>query len=64
MNLLESGEELRDKDISLPTEDRRELRVLTDAVEEIADLALDAFRREDPAAQAEVEALEPRSSTA
>ena len=58
MNLLESGEELRDKDISLPTEDRRELRVLTDAVEEIADLALDAFRREDPAAQAEVEALE------
>ena len=58
MNLLESGEELRDKDISLPAEDRRELRVLTDAVEEIADLALDAFRREDPAAQAEVEALE------
>ena len=58
MNLLESGEELRDKDISLPTEDRRELRVLTDAVEEIADLALDAFRREDPAVQAEVEALE------
>ena len=58
MNLLESGEELRDKDISLPAEDRRELRVLTDAVEEIADLALDAFRREDPAVQAEVEALE------
>lgn len=58
MNLLESGEELRDKDISLPAEDRRELRVLTDAVEEIADLALDAFRWEDPAAQAEVEALE------
>lgn len=58
MNLLESGEELRDKDISLPAEDRRELRALTDAVEEIADLALDAFRREDPAAQAEVEALE------
>lgn len=58
MNLLESGEELRDKDISLPAEDRRELRVLTDAVGEIADLALDAFRREDPAAQAEVEALE------
>lgn len=58
MNLLESGEELRDKNISLPAEDRRELRVLTDAVEEIADLALDAFRREDPAAQAEVEALE------
>lgn len=32
--------------------------MLTDAVGEIADLALDAFRREDPAAQAEVEALE------
>ena len=58
VNVLESAEELRDKDISLPAEDRRELRVLTDAVEEIADLALDAFRREDPAAQAEVEALE------
>ena len=58
MTLLESGEELRDKDISLPAEDCRELRVLTDAVEEIADLALDAFRREDPAVQAEVEALE------
>ena len=46
MNLLESGEELR------------QLRVLTEAVEEIADLALAAFRREDAAALGQVEALE------
>ena len=44
MNLLESGEELRDRKIELPPEDRRQLRVLTEAVEEIADLALAAFR--------------------
>ena len=52
MNLLESGEELRDRKIELPPEDRRQLRVLTEAVEEIADLALAAFRREDAAALA------------
>lgn len=57
MNLLESGEELRDRKIELPPEDRRQLRVLTEAVEEIADLALAAFRRED-AALGQVEALE------
>lgn len=58
MNLLESGEELRDRKIELPPEDRRQLRVLTEAVEEIADLALAAFRREDAAALGQVEALE------
>lgn len=58
MNLLESGEELRDRKIELPPEDRRQLRVLTEAVEEIADLALGAFRREDAAALGQVEALE------
>ena len=58
MNRLESGEELRDRKIELPPEDRRQLRVLTEAVEEIADLALAAFRREDAAALGQVEALE------
>ena len=58
MNLLESGGELRDRKIELPPEDRRQLRVLTEAVEEIADLALAAFRREDAAALGQVEALE------
>lgn len=58
MNLLESGEELRDRKIELPPEDRRQLRVLTEAVEEIADLALAAFRREDAAALGQVETLE------
>ena len=58
MNLLESGEELRDRKIELPPEDRRQLRVVTEAVEEIADLALAAFRREDAAALGQVEALE------
>lgn len=58
MNLLESGEELRDRKIELPPEDRRQLRVLTEAVEEIADLVLAAFRREDAAALGQVEALE------
>lgn len=58
MNLLESGEELRDRKIELPPEDQRQLRVLTEAVEEIADLALEAFRREDAAALGQVEALE------
>ena len=55
---LEGGEELRDRKIELPPEDRRQLRVLTEAVEEIADLALAAFRREDAAALGQVEALE------
>ena len=57
----EKGTELDPRLLAAPAaalEKCRELRVLTDAVEEIADLALDAFRREDPAAQAEVEALE------
>lgn len=58
MNLLESGEELRDRKIELPPVLRRQLRVLTEAVEEIADLALAAFRREDAAALGQVEALE------
>jgi len=58
VNLLDSAEEIRGKEIQLTQEARRELRILTDAVQECLDLALSTFLHDDPAVAAQVEPLE------
>ena len=57
-NLVESAEELRDKGIRFTPDARRELTVLTAAVEEILDLALSACLDGDRDAAARVAPLE------
>ena len=52
VNVLESAEELRDKDLSFSDAARRELSVLTAAVDHILTMSLDAFRDKRPAAGA------------
>jgi phosphate:Na+ symporter len=58
VNILESAEELRDKGLHFTPQARRELSVLTGAVEEILVLALEAFVSNDLAAAYQVEPLE------
>jgi phosphate:Na+ symporter len=58
VNLLESAEEIRDKDIRFSEQAMRELGVLTSAVEEIVDLSLGAFLQNDYKAAVLVEPLE------
>lgn len=58
VNILESAEELRNKAMSFSGPAERELKVLTDAVEEIVGLSMTALVRSDLAAARRVEPLE------
>jgi phosphate:Na+ symporter len=58
VNLLESAEELREKEIELSESAAAELRVITDATREVLTLSLAAFVKNDIGAAASVEALE------
>ena len=58
MNLLESAEEIREKEIRFSDAAWRELSVITAAVEEILDLSLTAFLHNDVRTAALVEPLE------
>ena len=58
VNLLESAEEMRDKEISFSAEAEEELRVLRAAVSEVVTLATEALTREDLEQAARVEPLE------
>ena len=58
VNLLEAGEELREKKIVFTPAAQAELRQLTAAVDEVVGLAMQAFTANDLAAAAQVEPLE------
>ena len=58
VNLVESAEEIRNQGLSFSVHAKQELAVLTAAVGEVMDLALDAFLQNDPALAAKVEPLE------
>ena len=58
VNILESAEELLDKEIRFSENAQKELTVLSDAVREIADLALGAFTLDNTEAAFDVEPLE------
>ena len=58
LNLTESAQELHDKNLSLSSAARKELRILTAAVEEIMELAVKAFADSDVQAAADIEPLE------
>jgi len=58
VDILESAEELRDKEITFTAEAQSELVKLTSAAEEIVDLALEAFRKNDIHAAFNIEPLE------
>ena len=58
VNLVESAEEIRNKGLSFSVNAKQELAVLTAAVGEVMDLALDAFLQNNPALAAKVEPLE------
>ncbi len=58
VNLVESAEELRDKELHLSAPAEKELAALTDAVNEILGLSLAAFLKDDLSAAELVEPLE------
>jgi phosphate:Na+ symporter len=58
VNILESAEEMRNKEIVFSAAAQRELTVLTSAVGEILDLAQTAFLHDDARVASEVEPLE------
>lgn len=58
VNVLESAEELRDKEIVFSDTAKEELSILTSAVTEILDLSLDAFINNDVKAALGIEPLE------
>lgn len=58
VNLLESAEELKDKGITFTETANAELKVLTDAVLEIANLSLNSFENNDLNAAFNIEPLE------
>lgn len=58
LNLLESAEELEEKDLKFTDEAEEELAVLSDAIREILDLAYEAFINNDVNTAYKVEALE------
>ena len=58
VNVLESAEELREKGLAFSDEAKRELSVLSAAVNDILMRALDAFRQQDVTAARQVEPLE------
>ena len=58
VNILESAEELREKEMSFTPAAKAELKVLADAVGEITELALKAFEENDLTAAFDIEPLE------
>ena len=58
VNILESAEELTEKDMSFSAEAQKELSVITGAVSEILSLALEAYATKDLSVAAKVEPLE------
>ena len=58
INILESAEEIRQKDVSLTAEADRELKILTEAVSEILDLTIRCFESRDLIMAESVEPLE------
>ncbi|MBQ3079768.1 MAG: Na/Pi cotransporter family protein [Clostridia bacterium] len=58
VNLVESAEELKVKDIHFTKEAEAELNVIVSAVREVVDLAITAFKTNDPALAERVEPLE------
>lgn len=58
VNILESAEELRDKEISFTEEAGKDMTQLTAAIDEILDLAQDAFVNNNVTAARQVEPLE------
>lgn len=58
VNMLESAEEIRDKKIQLTPAAKKEFEVLTAAVSEILDMALDAFINDSTLLAARIEPLE------
>lgn len=58
VNILESAEELRDKNLTLTEDALKEYDVITAAVSEVLDLTLCAFQNSDPAVAITVEPLE------
>ncbi len=58
VNLLESAEEMRDKQISFSEHAKSELRVMISAVSEIADLAITSFEQRSVETAKKVEPLE------
>ncbi len=58
VNIIESAEEIRDKQIAFTDEARAELHTMSQAIEEILQLTLTAFSQGDAAAARDVEPLE------
>ncbi|MGN0661639.1 MAG: Na/Pi cotransporter family protein [Faecalibacterium sp.] len=58
VNLVESAEEIRTKDVCFSQDAREELQVLEDAVQDILDRTTEAFRKDDLHLAAKVEPLE------
>ncbi|MBQ4556154.1 MAG: Na/Pi cotransporter family protein [Clostridia bacterium] len=58
VNILESAEEMRDKDVKFSESATKEIKVLAAAVDEILDLSLKAFKDNDAEAIAAIEPLE------
>ncbi len=58
VNLLESAEEMKEKNLQFSSQAKAELSVLTNAVREVLDLALRSFSTQDTALAAQVEPLE------
>lgn len=58
VNLVESAEEMQSKGLTFSVHAKKELEILTAAVSEIMDMALEAFLKNDPILAAKVEPLE------
>ncbi|MBQ8523421.1 MAG: Na/Pi cotransporter family protein [Clostridia bacterium] len=58
VNIVESAEEIHDKNVEFSDEARAELKIITDAVKEIIDMVLVAFRDNDLRIAFKVEPLE------
>ncbi len=58
LNIMESAEEIHDKNMEFSGEAKRELKVLIDAVKEIIDISLKAFKENDLDSAIMVEPLE------
>ncbi len=58
VNVLESAEELRDKNLTLTEDALKEYDVISNAVKEVLDVTIKAFKNEDTSATVTVEPLE------
>jgi phosphate:Na+ symporter len=58
VNIIESCEEMREKNIDYTDDTKYEFKVISSAVSEVVELSIDSFRSEDPASAKKVEPLE------